>query len=130
MKFKPKIFQKSAVKQHMSPDIEQDILPNLDWNVEEAQNQANKTTEIYYFSLTTCAYCKKGIQWLKAHNARFNWLYLDKIEMTQKKEIKEWVQKKYNLKTRMASPFVIFRTPKQDFISNGFDPEYWKSKIH
>jgi len=41
--------------------------------------------------------------------------------------IKKWIKEKYH--TNMGMPFVVFRIKDTDYISNGYDPEYWKSKI-
>ncbi len=112
----------------MSIDIAQDILSELNWKVENWEKSSSQKSEIYYFSLTTCVYCKKGINWLNDRNIAFKWLYLDDYSQEEKQKIKHWVQKKYNLSSRMASPFVIFRNEERDFISNGYDPEYWKAK--
>ena len=105
-----------------------DILPSLNWKIENREKKSSQKSAIYYFSLTTCVYCKKGINWLKEREVFFKWLYLDDFPLEKRQEIKIWIQKKYNLKTRMASPFVIFRRDDKDYISNGYDPEYWKAK--
>ena len=83
---------------------------------------------IYYFSLTTCSHCKRGLKWMRDRGVAFRWLEIDLLDLEKKNAIKKWVQKRYNTKSRMASPFVIFRFPDRDFISNGFDPDYWKAK--
>ncbi|MHA1672521.1 MAG: glutaredoxin family protein [Promethearchaeota archaeon] len=109
--------------------LETDILPTLDWIIENENHQDLQKTEIFYFSLTTCAYCKKGKHWLKDKDVTFKWLNIDHLDLEIKAAIKKWVQKRYGLRSRMASPFVVFRIESQDFISNGYDPEYWKAKI-
>ncbi|MCF2138862.1 MAG: glutaredoxin [Candidatus Lokiarchaeota archaeon] len=113
----------------MEYKITNDIIPGLPWTLEQSTKNINHKTEIFYFSLTTCAHCRKGLNWLRNHGVKFKWLYLDKLDPEEKKKIKNWIQDHYKLRTRMGSPFVIFRTQNQDFISNGFDPEYWKTKI-
>ncbi len=112
----------------MKFDIETDIIPTLPWAFENEEKQNSQKTTIFYFSLTTCAYCKKGKKWLNEKGVAYNWLFIDKLDLNLKQEIKKWIQTKYKLTSRMASPFVIFRKEGKDFISNGYDPEYWKSK--
>ena len=114
----------------MEFDKNSDIIPDLNWNIVNEENQKTQKVRIYYFSLTTCSYCKKGIKWLNEKGLTYSWLYIDKINLETKQAIKKWVQKKYNLSSRMGSPFVIFRTSEKDFISNGFDPDYWGSKAY
>lgn len=113
----------------MEYDLALDILPSLPWEKVLAEQNTQQRVEIFYFSLTTCVYCKKGVKFLQESNVKFNLMYLDKLDLDQKKAIKTWIQIKYKLKTRMASPFVIFRLDGVDFISNGYDPDYWKSKM-
>lgn len=114
-----------------NPFENMEILKDLPWTLEISQKneKGSQKSEIYYFSLTTCMYCKKGLQWLRERDVSFKWLYLDRLEPDLKKQIKTWVQEHFKLKTRMASPFVIFKTKSGEYYSNGFDPEYWKSKI-
>ena len=112
----------------MARNLDDDILLTLDWKSEISEKIATQKTTIYYFSLTTCVYCKKGIQWLKERKIAFNWLYLDDYPQEKRQQIKKWIQDKYLLKSRMASPFVVFRQNGTDFISNGYDPDYWKIK--
>ncbi|MHA1795108.1 MAG: hypothetical protein ACTSUK_03280 [Promethearchaeota archaeon] len=107
------------------------FLENLPWTLEnnKKNEKGSQKSEIYYFSLTTCMYCKKGLKWLREREVSFKWLYLDNLEPNLKKKVKTWVQEHFKLKTRMASPFVIFKTDSGEYYSDGFDPEYWKAKI-
>lgn len=108
--------------------IEEDILEDLPWKKVNWDQKEEQKNDIFYFSLTTCVYCKKGIEWLKNQNVAFRWFYLDSLEQEKRQAIKHWVQKRYEMHSRMASPFVVFRTAEKDYFSNGYDPEYWKTK--
>lgn len=112
----------------MEYDITTDILPGLSWTTENASRQTTQKSKIFYFALTTCAYCKKGFAWLRERGSAFHWMYLDLLPQDQKTAIKAWVKQKYHLKSEMGLPFVIFRIEGNDFISGGFDPEYWAAK--
>jgi len=101
----------------------------LNWTIENEDKLEDQKVIIYYFSLTTCPHCKRGIKWLLERKVGFRWLHLDKLPLEMKNSIKKWIQEKYNLPTRMGTPFVIFRKNQKDFISNGYDPSYWASKI-
>jgi glutaredoxin-like protein NrdH len=113
----------------MPEDPQTDKLLTLDWNYVNSDRQTDQKVKIFYFSLTTCVYCKKGIQFLNDRGIAYRWLYLDRLDLELKKEIKDWVQKTYKLTSRMASPFVIFRLGEEEYYSNGYDPDYWKSKL-
>ncbi len=104
-------------------------LESLNWTIENEDKLKNQKVIIYYFSLTTCPHCKRGIKWLLDKNVGFRWLYLDKMPLEMKNSVKKWIQENYKLHTRMGTPFVIFRKNQEDFISNGYDPSYWAAKI-
>ncbi len=112
----------------MEFEISYDALSELQWTYEKKNLQVDQKATIYYFSLTTCSHCKRGLKWMRDRGVAFRWLEIDLLGLEKKNAIKKWVQKRYNMKSRMASPFVIFRFPDRDFISNGFDPDYWKAK--
>ncbi|MHA1475590.1 MAG: glutaredoxin domain-containing protein [Promethearchaeota archaeon] len=101
----------------------------LNWTIENEDKLKDQQVIIYYFSLTTCPHCKRGVKWLLERDVSFKWLYLDKLPLEMKNSVKNWIQEKYKLKTRMGTPFVIFKNNRGDFISNGYDPSYWASKI-
>lgn len=107
--------------------LDKDILPELTWKIENPDNPNKQKVQIYYFALTTCAYCKKGLEWLKERKATFSWLYLDELPAEKKIPIKDWVKKRYG--TNFGTPFAIFRLDGKDTPSEGFDPDYWKAKI-
>jgi glutaredoxin len=111
--------------EEIPPD--RDILPSLTWTYENSDKQNGQKVQIYYFGLTTCAYCKRGLQWLKERKVAFRWMNLDILPPEKKIPIREWVKKRYV--TNMGTPFVIFRINNQDFPSEGFDPDYWQAKI-
>jgi hypothetical protein len=107
--------------------VEKDILPDLPWKFENPEKQATQKAVIYYFALTTCAHCKLGLKWLQERGAAVQWMYLDELSFEKKQPIKVWVKARYN--TNFGTPFVIFRIDGKDFTSEGFDPDYWKSKV-
>ena len=107
--------------------VDRDILPELPWIHETGAPGRTQKTQIFYFALTTCAYCKRGLSWLQERGVTFSWLYLDSLPLEKKGPIKEWVKKKYT--TNFGTPFIIFRSEGKDYASEGFDPDYWKAKI-
>jgi len=124
------ISQKDKLKTTFFISLFMDIdLELLDWNIENEDKLKDQQVIIYYFSLTTCPHCKRGIKWLLERKIGFKWLYLDKLQLEMKNSVKNWIQDKYKLPTRMGTPFVIFRKNHTDFISNGYDPSYWASKV-
>ena len=125
---KGKLFTKRVISFPMEFELSYDVLSELPWTFEQGTLQVDQKASIFYFSLTTCSHCKKGLQWMRDLGVAFRWLEIDQIELEKKNAVKKWIQKRYAMNSRMASPFVIFRFPERDFISNGFDPDYWKAK--
>jgi glutaredoxin len=113
----------------MEYDENQDIIIDLKWKNEQFQKDPPQQSQIFYFALTTCAYCKKGMNWLKEKQINYKWLNLDEYPIEEKQAIKNWVKKKFKLSSDMGLPFVIFRSKSGEYHSNGYDPEYWKAKI-
>jgi glutaredoxin len=111
----------------MELDYTQDLIPQLEWHYEEISVDNNQKSTIYLIGLSTCAYCKRGKAWLKERGLNYSWLFLDKIDIDERQRIKTTLSQIYN--TKFNFPFIIFRLPDQDFVSSGFDPDYWKSKI-
>jgi glutaredoxin len=112
----------------MDYPLDEDAIVNLPWEEVLPETPFNKKVNVFYLMLTTCAYCKKGKKWLDEKNVAYKWLYLDNLPTDQKIPLKEWIKKKY--KTNMGLPFIIFRSPNSEYFSDGYDPDYWKAKIH
>ena len=47
------------------------------------------------YALSTCAFCKRAIDFLKAHDLDFRYIYLDKIDVEVKRSIKAELKEKY-----------------------------------
>jgi len=109
-------------------DFTKDIFTQLPWKEDNLQNQSKQKVQIFYFALTTCAYCKKGLAWMRDRHAAFSWMYLDDLSIEERQPIKDWLKQRYG--QTVGFPFVIFRMPDKDFVSPGWDPEYWAAKVH
>jgi len=108
-------------------DYSQDILSQLTWKNENPEKLSGQKVKIFYFALSTCAYCKKGLAWIREKNAAFSWIYLDELPIEDRQLIKDWLKQRYG--TTVGFPFVIFRMPDKDYVSPGWDPDYWAAKI-
>ena len=111
----------------MDYSIEDDVLEKLEWDTANPENQEKQKATVYYFMLTTCAHCKRGKKWYDEHGVTYNWLYLDKIPLDQKKAVKKWLKAKYKL--NVGFPYSVFRINGTDFPSMGFDKSYWETKV-
>ena len=97
----------------MNLDFDQDLIRQLSWYEDNANINPDQQTIIYLIGLTTCAYCKRGLQWLREKGASFHWLYLDELDVDERQQIKEALSTVY--KTRFSFPFVIFRNSRSRF---------------
>ena len=70
----------------------------------------NATNELTVFALSTCGFCRRGINFLKENEMKFRYVYIDKIEFEKKSKLKEELQKKFN--KRVAFPFLVCNDEK------------------
>ena len=58
----------------------------------------------------------------------FHWLYLERreLDVDERQQIEEALNTVYK---SIIFPLLFFETLDQDFVSSGFDPEYWKTKL-
>ncbi|HUX13844.1 MAG TPA: glutaredoxin family protein [Spirochaetia bacterium] len=76
------------------------------------------------YALSTCAFCKRAIEFLKSHGFEFEYLYLDKIDVETKREIKAKLKEKYkNL------PVFPVLTIKDDGAISGFREEEYRKAL-
>ncbi|NBF40207.1 MAG: hypothetical protein GVY14_07310 [Spirochaetes bacterium] len=77
--------------------------------------------DLALYALSTCAFCKKAIQFLQDHDIKFRYIYLDTINPMVKRTVKS------ELKTRYASlpVFPVLIIDDTEAVS-GFSEEKWK----
>jgi glutaredoxin len=81
--------------------------------------------DIVVFALSTCAFCKKALKFLKENSITFSYVYVDEYEPERKSEIKLNLKEKYN--KDIGFPFLILNGTK---IIVGFtEDEYRKNFI-
>jgi glutaredoxin len=61
--------------------------------IREAGSRSEFNLKLY--ALSTCAFCKRAIEFLKAQDFEFEYIYLDKINIESKREIKSGLKEKY-----------------------------------
>ena len=62
------------------------IWENLDFEYEEGKKPPRELT---LFALSTCGFCKSALRFLRRNQVAFKYLYLDKLELDTKKEVKQ-----------------------------------------
>ncbi|MDX9959452.1 MAG: glutaredoxin family protein [Clostridia bacterium] len=69
------------------------------------QKDGDKTSPaITVYALSTCGFCKRSMAFLEANGYSYRFIYLDKIPLETKTEVKKELKEKY--KTDVAFPFV------------------------
>ena len=63
------------------------------------------TNEITVFALSTCGFCRRGLNFLRENDVKFRYVYIDKIDIEKKSKLKKDLQKKFN--KRVAFPFLV-----------------------
>ena len=80
--------------------------------------------EISVFALSTCGFCRRGIQFLKNNKVKFRYVYIDKMPYEEKQQLKKQLQEKFQ--KRVAFPFVVVNDEEALV---GFIKRQWEEKI-
>ena len=81
----------------------------------------NATNELTVFALSTCGFCRRGINFLRENKMKFRYVYIDKIEFEKKSKLKKDLQEKFN--KRVAFPFLVCNDEKAivGFVKNDWE---------
>lgn len=66
--------------------------------------------DLTVFALSTCGFCRRGLNFLRENSVKFKYVYIDKLEYEKKQKLKENLQKKFN--KRVAFPFLVCNDEK------------------
>ena len=94
------------------------MIDKLDFTQEEGRINSNDLT---VYALSTCAFCKKAINFLKEKDVAFRYIYLDKINPMVKQTVKSELKQKYE----SLPVFPILVIDNERAVS-GFSEEKWK----
>jgi glutaredoxin-like protein NrdH len=98
-----------------------DILDDLEYSTEDGPVQDR---EVLVFALSTCAFCKRALDFLKTQNVRHSYVYLDRIDPDLKKRIKADLKERYtNLPV-----FPVLVIDRQQALS-GFTEARWREGL-
>ena len=79
---------------------------------------------ITVYALSTCAFCKRGMQYLEGNDVAYRYVYLDQLEFDTKRSIKEELRRRYgNLPV-----FPVITVGDTRAIS-GFRKEQWAAEL-
>ena len=66
--------------------------------------------ELTVFALSTCGFCRRGMNFLRENKVKFRYVYIDKMKYERKSKLKKDLQEKFN--KRVAFPFLVCNDEK------------------
>jgi len=88
------------------------------------EDGTNNTHEITVYALSTCGFCKRGLQFLRDHSIKFKYIFIDHLDMDTKEKLKSILSDTY--RTRIAFPFLVLNGKE---VIHGFDIEERENKL-
>jgi glutaredoxin len=88
------------------------------------ENGENKKGDIVIFALSTCAFCKKALKFLKENSICFSYVFIDEFDFDKKTKIKMELREKYN--QDIGFPFLILNGTK---VIIGFTEEEYRKNF-
>lgn len=97
------------------------MLETLEYTTVEG---SRKDHEITIFALSTCGFCKRAMAFLDARDVAYRYVYVDKIPLETKTEVKRLLKEKYT--EDVAFPFATIDS-KEHLV--GFVEADWKLSL-
>ena len=98
-------------------DLEKDV----EYVEEEGQIDKNKVT---VYALSTCGFCRRGLNFLRENSIKFKYIYIDKLEFDTKQELKKELYETYQ--QRPVFPYLVMNDKE---VLTGFRKELWEEKL-
>ena len=96
-------------------------IETLEFTVEEGGNRDHALT---IYALSTCAFCKRAIEFLRGQDVGFRYIYLDKIDPSVKTRVKSELKQKYD----NIPVFPVLVIDDQRALS-GFNQNRWQAEL-
>jgi glutaredoxin len=97
------------------------MIENLEYTNEKGTIEKN---DIAVYALSTCGFCRRGLQFLRENSITFKYVYVDKLEPEVKNKVKDELVEKY--KERVVFPFLVLNNQK---VLLGFVEDEWKASL-
>ncbi len=99
--------------------MEQNMQDSLNFTVETGEKIFE---EVSLYALSTCGFCKQAIYFLRKNKIEFRFVYVDQLDMEEKKELKSWLKERYQ--KSVSFPFLVI---DDSSVLVGFKEDEWKS---
>lgn len=96
----------------------------FDWISFETEPGGKKEKEVKVLALSTCAFCARGMEFLKKHDIEYKYIYVDTFSKEDRKKISEEFKEKF--KQRGLFPTLII--DEKDF-QLGFIEKAWTRSL-
>ncbi|HPS58347.1 MAG TPA: glutaredoxin family protein [Spirochaetota bacterium] len=77
-------------------------MENINFTYEDGNR---KPGEVKVYALSTCAFCKKALKFLRENSICFSYVYVDELDPEVKDKLKAWLREKYKEET--GFPFLV-----------------------
>jgi glutaredoxin len=77
--------------------------------------------DIQIYALSTCGFCKRGLEFLRNNNITFRYIYVDKLDKDLRYRIKRELLDKFE--ERIAFPYVLVNDGEKILV--GFTEQKW-----
>ncbi|MFP4408978.1 MAG: glutaredoxin family protein [Spirochaetaceae bacterium] len=85
---------------------------------------SRKEHDVVLYALSTCAFCKKGIDFLTKAGVDFKYIYLDKIDVDLKKQVKEELKSQFD--NIVVFPVLVIDGKRA---LTGFTKDQWEAAL-
>jgi glutaredoxin-like protein NrdH len=93
-------------------------IDSLDYTNESGDAHGHKIT---VYALSTCGFCRRGLQFLRDNKIAFKYVYVDKLDYDVKEKLKSELQSKFDV--RLVFPYMVLDDKK---VLSGFIEDQWK----
>jgi glutaredoxin len=80
-----------------------------------------KGHEVTVYALSTCGFCRRGLQFLRDNKIAFKYVYVDQLDFDLKQRVKDELGAKYD--ARVVFPYMVLDSKE---VVTGFVEDKWK----
>ncbi len=89
------------------------------------ENGQKDDCDVTVYALSTCGFCKRGLEFLRKNSIKFRYVYVDNLPYEIKEKLKDDLEAKY--KTGIGFPYLVKDDKK---VLVGFSPEEWEREFN
>lgn len=98
----------------------------MDYKLEFIDEDGEKKNwNITVYALSTCGFCRRGLEFLRKNSIKFRYIYVDQLPYEIKDKLQEDLEAKY--KKRLGFPYLIKDETK---VIVGFSPDEWEREFN